>query len=88
MKLLVLYKSKSEHGRIVEEFIHDLQSRTSNPNIEVLDIETREGAFKAEVYDIMSYPAILVTQDNGTIQNMWVGETLPLVNEVVAYLRA
>lgn len=88
MKLLVLYKPISEHGRLTEEFLRDLRSRTDNPNIESLDVDSREGSLKAQVYDVMSYPAVLVIQDNGSLQNSWIGETLPLVNEVLAYLRA
>jgi len=88
MKLLVLYRPNSEHGRLTEEFLRDIRSRTDNPNIVALDVDSREGSIQAQLYDIMSFPAILVIQDNGSIQNSWVGETLPLVNEVVAYLRA
>lgn len=88
MKVLVLYRPNSEHGRLVEEFIHDFQQRHQAEHLEVLSIDTRDGSAMASLYDIMQYPAILVIQTDGYVQKIWVGEQLPLMDEVVAYARA
>lgn len=87
MKVLVLYRPDSDHGRIVEEFIHDFQSRHPNERLEVLSLDTREGSAMASLYDIIDYPAILVTQVDGSLQHSWEGSVLPMLDEVAAYAR-
>lgn len=88
MKVLVLYRPNSEHGRITEEFIHDFQRRHQGERVEVLNIDTREGSATASLYDVMQYPAILVLQDNGYVSRVWEGSSLPLMDEVASYARA
>ncbi len=67
MKVLVLYRPNSEHGRTVEEFIHDFQQRHAEERLEVLNIDSRDGSAMASLYDIMQYPAVLVVQEDGFI---------------------
>lgn len=88
MKLVVIYKAQSEHGRATEEFLREIGGRMSGEQARVVDPDSREGATIAQLYDIWQYPAVIVTQENGAMQMMWLGEPLPLVSEVVAYLRA
>jgi hypothetical protein len=88
MKVLVLYRPHSEHGRIVEEFIHDFQSRHRDERMEVLDIDSRDGSATASLYDVVQYPAILVLQMDGYPQKIWEGSQLPLMDEVAAYAGA
>ncbi|HVI60967.1 MAG TPA: hypothetical protein VM535_02295 [Candidatus Saccharimonadales bacterium] len=88
MKVVILYRPNSEHGRLVEDFIHDFQSRHGTHHLEVLNIDSRDGSATASLYDIMQHPAILVLQDNGYVQKVWMGETLPLMDEVAAYASA
>ena len=88
MRVLILYRPHSEHGRLVEEFIHEYQSRRDSGYLEVLSTETREGSAMATLYDIMQYPAILVVQSDGFVQKVWQGDNLPLLDEVTAYARA
>ena len=87
MKVLILYRPNSEHARRVEEFIHDYQSRHKSNRLEVLNMDTREGAAMASLYDVMQYPAILVLQTDGFPQKVWQGESLPLMDEVASYAR-
>ncbi|HVV25791.1 MAG TPA: hypothetical protein VHC21_02065 [Candidatus Saccharimonadales bacterium] len=88
MKVLVLYRPQSEHGRMIEEFIHEFQQRHSDERLEVLNIDTRDGSATASLYDIMQYPAILVLQDDGYLSKAWEGDQLPLIDEIVSYVRA
>lgn len=88
MKVLVLYRPNSEHGRLVEEFIHDFQARHEGERLEVLNIDSRDGSAMASLYDVMRYPAILVLQTDGYLQKSWEGDELPLMDEVVAYAHA
>jgi hypothetical protein len=87
MKVLVLYRPNSEHGRLVEEFIHEFQARSSS-QLEVLSVDTREGSATATLYDIVQYPAIMIVQADGGVQKIWQGDSLPLLDEVAAYARA
>ena len=84
MKIIILYRPNSEFARPVEEFAHDIE-RQQNVTPELISIDTREGANMAVTYDITDYPAILATRESGEMLQMWIGPTLPLMNEVAAY---
>ena len=85
MKIIVLYRPESEHSRLVEEFVHDYQRTHDAGNLEVLNIDTRDGSATASLYDVMQYPTILALRDDGSILRSWEGETLPLMDEVASY---
>jgi hypothetical protein len=87
MKVLVLYRPNSEQARVVEEFVRNFRARHDPEQLELLDIDTREGSRAAQLYGVMQYPTVLVVQTDGTLQRSWEGETLPLVDEVVSYAR-
>lgn len=87
MRVLVLYRPNSEHGRIVEEFVHEFQSRHNAQKLELLNIDTRDGSASASLYDVVQYPAVMVLKDDGSLLRSWAGETLPLIDEVIAYAR-
>lgn len=88
MKVLVLYRPESEHGRTVDEFVREFQSRNHSGHLEVLNVDSREGSAMASLYDVMSYPAIMVLQTDGMLQKCWEGAELPLVDEVAGYASA
>ena len=90
MKLLVLYRPNSEHARKVEEYLHDFerQGGRGDAKTETLDLNTREGSAMAAVYDIVRYPGLLVTTDDGMVLHSWQGDDLPLMSEVASYLRS
>lgn len=84
MKILVLYRPNSEHARLVETFLGDFERQHADSvAVEVLDLNTREGANTASVYDIVQYPSILVVDNFGSIIRSWQGDSLPLMSEVV-----
>lgn len=85
MKVSVLYRPDSEQSRPVEEFIHEFK-RVHDYDVEMLSLNTRDGAAMASLYDIMQAPAVFVTQDDGRLVQVWAGEQLPLMSEVAAYL--
>jgi hypothetical protein len=88
MKALVLYRPNSEYSRITEQFIRDYKSRYPTGRVEVVNIDTRDGIATASLYDVMSYPAILVIQDNGALQKDWQGPVLPMFDEIASYVHA
>lgn len=85
MKVLILYRPMSEHGRVTEEFIRDFQIRNHGIQIETQSIDTRDGSATASLYDVIRYPAILVTEQDGRLVHCWMGEELPLMDEVASY---
>lgn len=87
MKVLILYRPNSEHGRVIEEFAHDYQRQHEADRVEVLSIDTRDGSALASLYDVMQYPAIMVLRTDGYVQKVWQGSSLPLMEEVASYAR-
>lgn len=86
MKVIVLYRPNSEHERSVLTFQRDYQQRTSQ-QVDLLSLDTPEGDDLARIYDVTAYPGILVTTDQGELQQLWQGEPLPLINDVSGYAR-
>lgn len=87
MKVLILYRPNSEHGRLIEEFIREYQGRHQPGHLEIVNIDSRDGIATASLYDVMQYPAILVLQTDGYAQKVWQGDSLPLMDEVASYAR-
>lgn len=88
MKMLIFYRPNSEHARPTEEFIRDFQRQHHvDAKIQTMNIDTREGAATATLYDIVQYPGILVARDDGSAIKLWQGAPLPLMDEVASYLR-
>lgn len=85
MKVLVLYRPHSEHARRTEEFQRDYKQQTSK-DLELMDVDTRKGQAKAEVYGAMDYPAFLaLREDTGGLRKMWQGEPLPMISDISYY---
>lgn len=85
MKVLVLYRPKSDHARRTEEFIENVK-RQHSLKPEVIDVDSRDGVAAANLYDIVMYPAVLVITGGGQLIKVWSGEEVPpLANELVAY---
>jgi len=86
VKLLILYRPDSEHSTDVESFVRDFQSRYEvGRKLELVSLNTRDGAATASLYDVMSYPAILALNGDGSVLNMWEGMPMPLMDEVAGY---
>jgi hypothetical protein len=88
MKLLVLYRPDSESASNVEDFLRGLRGvhNLDDNNLQILNYDSREGSSTANMYDIMSQPAILITNDDGSYIKHWEGENLPLMDEVTGYI--
>lgn len=86
MKVVVLYRPKSEHASSVESFARDFKSRHEAVRFDLLDVDGREGSGVATLYDIWAYPTILALQDDGSVLQLWQGEMLPLMDEVASYV--
>lgn len=86
MKLLILYRPNSEHESEVESYVRDFQRRYDvGRKMEMVSMNTRDGAATASLYDVVAYPAILVLGDDGSMVGFWQGLPLPLMDEVAGY---
>lgn len=86
MKLLIIYRPNSEHGRKIEEFVREFTRRYGDVRIEVVNVDGREGTSLASLYDIVRYPGILALHTDGTAGMIWQGDELPLIDEVASYV--
>jgi hypothetical protein len=84
MKAFILYHPKSDHTGAVEDFAHEFQ-RFNHKNVELVSLESIEGAQNAELYDVTVYPALLVVRDDSQMIKIWQGN-LPQKNELEAFL--
>jgi len=82
---MVIYKSASEHGRDVSEFLHDFERRTAR-KLEEIDPDSPRGAEICHLYDVVEYPTILATAEDGQLRQAWRGIPLPLIDEVSYYV--
>lgn len=85
MKTLILYRPGSEHSTMVESYLHDFKAQTGK-TIPTLNVDTPQGIALCELYEIMQYPAVLVTDQEGHVQNLWVGDQLPRISELSYYV--
>jgi hypothetical protein len=88
--VLILYRPNSEHATTVETFVRDFEHQhdTRERKIELVSVNTRDGSTTASLYDVWSFPAILVVDDDGRVINLWEGERLPLMEEVAGYMHS
>jgi len=86
MKAMILYRPNSEHERKVLDYKRDFEYQTGR-TVELISLDTREGADFAKIYDITQYPAVVGMADDGQMQRLWQGESMPLINELTLYAR-
>ncbi len=84
MKAYVIYKYESDHARPVLDYLRDFKQRTGR-ELETVDPETRAGEAFCRTYDVIEYPTVLATDNNGVLQRQWRGLPLPLMDEVSYY---
>jgi hypothetical protein len=86
MKALIIYRPKSEFARRTEEYAHDYHT-TRSQEIELVDIDSPSGIAPAELYEVVSYPTLLIIRENGELINQWQGiDSFPLMSELATYL--
>lgn len=90
MRVLVLYHPKSEHGGRVLDYARDFDRlhKDQKQKIELVSLETKEGANLAKLYDVVRYPAVLAIAGDGSMQRLWQEENLPLLRELDYYFQA
>ncbi len=84
MRLVVVYRERSDHARPVEELLHNFHRQTGG-EIEPLDPDSREGVSFCQAYGIVEYPTIIAIDYSGVMQEMWRGLPLPRISELSYY---
>ena len=86
MRIVVVYKDASDHGREVREYVDDFEKQTGL-EIEQKNPDDGRNQFFLRAYDIVEYPTILAIADDGRLLQIWRGRPLPLFDEVAYYAR-
>lgn len=84
MRVVIVTKDNTDYARTVQEFLDNFARQTGR-GLEVLDPESPEGDSFCRAYDIVEYPSIVALTNDGQMQNMWRGTTLPTIGEVSYY---
>jgi len=84
MKVVAIYRSNSEHGTQIEDFLRDFNRQTGK-EIETLNPDEREGESFCRAYDIVEYPSMIALSDDGRLQHFWKGMPLPTISELSYY---
>lgn len=85
MRAVILYHPQSDHVGLVDEYSRDF-IRFKGRALELISLETIEGAEMAKLYDITRYPAILVIGPDGSLIQLWQNGLFPLMDELSAYI--
>lgn len=85
MKVLIFYRQDSEERRIVDEFIHEFHRRYPELELTLTDVDTVEGSKDADIYDVVQYPTVIATSNDGATLQRWDPGQMPLMNEVAYF---
>jgi len=85
VRTVILYHPNSEFAGLAEDFKRDYENRHYGHKVELISLETVEGAEMAKVYDVVRYPAILAIKDDGSLLKFWQDQPWPPLDEVAAY---
>lgn len=83
--MLIFYRPQSEQARLVEEFMHEFGRRYPESELTLVDVDSPKGSVDAEIYDIVQYPTVLATTDEGATLQRWDSGLMPLMNEVAYF---
>lgn len=77
---VMIFTRRDQPGRhVLDRFLSHLDRLRIRSN--EVDADSPNGISKAELYDILNFPALLVTRADGTMVQVWQGE-LPKPEDV------
>lgn len=86
MRVIVVYKDKTDYARTVTDFLSSFERQTGHV-LETMDPDLPNSQFFCTTYDIVEYPTIIAISDSGELQNSWRGLPLPTISEVSYYVQ-
>lgn len=84
MKVVVVWRDNTDYAREISDWIRDFEHDTGK-RVESLDPDTVEGEMFIRARDILEYPAIVATSDDGRVLKIWSGKRLPQIDDVSYY---
>ena len=69
---------------MVQDYLRDFERQTGK-KLAQMDVDSVQGMDICRLYDIVSYPAIVATDNDGHVQQIW-QETLPTISELGYYV--
>lgn len=83
MKILVFYRERPG----TNQSYHDFMKRISDLSVkhEVVDPDSRDGAARSELYEVLSFPSVALVDDDGRPLAIW-RDNLPSPEEISSYL--
>jgi hypothetical protein len=81
MKTTLLYSTNSDNQAAVAEFERRYLQETGKEILKY-DKDTADGAAIAALYDILRFPSLFITTDDGTMIQLW-NTDLPQLSEVL-----
>ena len=85
MRIVAVYHEYSDHAREVVEWIDQFERRSGRA-VEQIDPDTPEGETFCAAREILQYPTITVTDEDGKPYEIWSGSPLPVIDEVMGYV--
>lgn len=85
MKTIMMYRPNSEHERRALDYLRDFAAQTGK-KLETIDPDSREGADMSRLYEVMQFPTIIATDNEGHVQNVWPPDRLPTYSELSYYV--
>lgn len=85
MKVLIFYRQDSEQGRVVDEFVHEFKRRYPEHELTLTDVDSVKGSQDADIYDVVQYPTVIATSNDGGTLQRWDPGQMPLMNEVAYF---
>lgn len=82
---MIFYRDASEHGQAVREFLREFKRQTGK-DLEEISPDSPRGIELCELYDIVEYPTLVATDNEGHMQQMWRGLPLPTISEISYYV--
>jgi hypothetical protein len=85
MRVVILYHPNAEFAGLSEDYKRDFERTHRDKKIDLISLETVQGAEMAKLYDVVRYPAILAMADDGQLLRLWQDRPFPIMDQVAAY---
>ena len=85
MRVVVVWRDYTEYAREVTSWMEDFKKFTGK-EVESLDPDSIEGEIFVKARDIVQYPTVVVTKDDGVVVREFKGTPLPQFEDVSYFL--
>ena len=86
MRVVCIAREESDYAREVREWTHEFK-RDTGYEVEMMDPDSVDGEIFTQAHDILQFPTIAVTTNDGVMQQRWGGTPLPQFDDVLYYVR-